>query len=124
MNKHLEIKLRHTFKSLYADSDDVFAARLTDLRATYQFDVLSFLRLSVIYNNTSRNPFNAPLVDPDDITSEYQDLSMQLLYAYKINPQTVFYLGYSEHSDDAEVMGQREKDLRSVFMKFSYAWLK
>lgn len=124
VNKHLEVKLRHTFKSLYADSNIVFAARLTDLRATYQFDVLSFLRLSVIYNNTSRNPFNAPLVDQDDITSEYQDLSMQLLYAYKINPQTVFYLGYSEHSDDEDVMGQREKDLRSVFMKFSYAWLK
>ncbi|WP_448213403.1 DUF5916 domain-containing protein [Colwellia sp. MEBiC06753] len=123
VNRHLELKLRHTFRELNADGANVFTARLTDFRTTYQFNVQSFLRLSLIYNNTTRNADNNPLVDPADITAHSRDLSAQLLYAYKINPQTVFYLGYSEHQYGEDAFNEMEKDLRSAFMKFSYAWL-
>ncbi|MFD2166933.1 DUF5916 domain-containing protein [Thalassotalea euphylliae] len=124
VNQHLEMKLRHTYRELDADGEIVFIARLTDFRTTYQFDVQSFVRLTVIYNNTSRNPANYPLFDPTDIDADFKDFSAELLYAYKINPQTVFYLGYSEHRDGEGTFGDLEQDLRSVFMKFSYAWLK
>jgi len=123
VNEHLELKMRHTFKTLGADGDFIFNARLTDIRATYQFDIQSFIRLSVIYNNTSRNPFNYPLLDSDDITATSKNLSSELLYAYKINPQTVFYLGYSEHRYGEEDFSSLEQDEKSLFMKFSYAWL-
>ncbi|NMP32499.1 carbohydrate binding family 9 domain-containing protein [Thalassotalea sp. M1531] len=124
VNQHLELKLRHTYRELDAESKNVFIARLTDFRATYQFNVQSFLRLTFIYNNTSRNQQNYPLSDPDDITPRSKDLSAQLLYAYKINPQTVFYLGYSEHQDGEGDFSDLKQDLRSVFMKFSYAWIR
>ncbi len=124
VDEHLELKIRHTFKALDADDDNVFIARLTDFRATYQFGVKSFIRMSIIYNNTNRNPHNYPLSDPSDITPESKDISSELLYAYKINPQTVFYLGYSEHRDSEQGFSELEQDQRSVFMKFSYAWLK
>lgn len=124
VNKHLEIKLKQTFSQLDADGDNVFIARLTDLRTTYQFNVQSFLRLSVIFNNTSRNPNNYLYSAPEDIDRHSKSLSTELLYAYKINPQTVFYLGYSDFHYSEETFNELEQEQRSLFMKFSYAWIK
>jgi hypothetical protein len=129
INKNLEIKLKHTFRRLDADnpnikSDKVFIARLTDLRTTYQFNVLSFLRFSVIYNNTHRNPENYLYSDPQDINSVSKGLATELLYAYKINPQTVFYLGYSDNHESEDSFSNLKQDTRNAFMKFSYAWIK
>ena len=124
VNQHLELKLKQTYRALDAENENVFIARLTDFRATYQFSIQSFLRLSVIYNNTSRNAYNYPFSDPQDITAKSKDLSTELLYAYKINPQTVFYLGYSDHQDTEGDFSDLKKDLKTVFMKFSYAWIK
>ena len=123
INEHFELKFRHTFKTLIADNDYIFNARLTDIRATYQFDIQSFLRFTLIYNNTSRNPNNNPLIDSEDITPSSKNLSSELLYAYKINPQTVFYLGYAEHRYGEQGFSSLEQDQRSLFLKFSYAWL-
>ena len=124
VNKHLEIKLRHTYRELDADNANVFMARLTDLRTTYQFNVQSYLRFTIIYNNTSRNPFNSPYTLPEDIDANSKDISTELLYAYKLNPQTVFYAGYSDHHDSTTGFSNLSQDDRAVYMKFSYAWLK
>jgi hypothetical protein len=124
INKHLEIKLKQTFRQLDADGANVFIARLTDLRTTYQFNVQSFLRLSVIYNNTSRNQHNYLYSSAEDIDRHSKTLSTELLYAYKINPQTVFYLGYSDYHYSEETFNDLEQEQRSLFMKFSYAWIK
>jgi len=123
-NRHLEFKLRQTLSHLDADGANVFIARLLDARATYQFDIQSFLRVSFIYNNTTRNPDNYLYADPEDISKHSKGLSTELLYAYKINPQTVFYLGYSDRRDAEEDFRDLEQNQRSVFMKFSYAWMK
>lgn len=124
INQHLEIKLEQTYNQLNADGDNVFIARLTDLRTTYQFNVQSFLRLSIIFNNTSRNPFNYLYSDAEDIDRQSKNLSTELLYAYKINPQTVFYLGYSDSHFSEAAINDLTQEQRSVFAKFSYAWLK
>lgn len=124
VNKHIEIKLEQTFSQLNADGENVFIARLTDFRTTYQFNVQSFLRFSLIFNNTSRNPNNYLYSAPEDINRHSKNLSTELLYAYKINPQTVFYLGYSDHHYGEEDLSDLEQEQRSVFMKFSYAWIK
>lgn len=124
INRHLEVKLKHTFRQLDADNAEVFIARLTDFRATYQFNVLSFLRLSIIYNNTHRNYDNYLYSNPDDIDNISKDFSTELLYAYKIDPQTVFYLGYSDHQTSDNNFRTLTLDNRSAFMKFSYAWIK
>jgi hypothetical protein len=124
INEHLEVKLKQTYRRLDADNAKVFIARLTDFRATYQFNVLSFVRLSVIYNNTHRNTDNYIYSDPDDIDSISKDFSTELLYAYKINPQTVFYIGYSDHHASNDGFNDLTQDIRSAFVKFSYAWIK
>lgn len=124
VNRHLELKLRHTFRQLDADGANVFSARLTDLRATYQFDVQNSLRFTLIYNNTTRNIDNYPLVDSSDITQNSRNLSAELLYAYKINPQTVFYAGYSTGQYGEQRFSNLEQEQRSLFLKFSYAWIR
>ncbi|XQW86370.1 carbohydrate binding family 9 domain-containing protein [Thalassotalea piscium] len=124
LNQHIELKLKHTFSQLNADESSVFIARLTDLRAVYQFDVKSFLRFSVIYNNTNRNVANYLYIAPEDITANSKNLSTELLYAYKINSQTVFYLGYSDSHDAEQYFRDLQQNERSVFTKFSYAWVQ
>jgi hypothetical protein len=124
VNKHLELRIKHTFNQLDADGANVFNARLTDFRATYQFSVLSFVRFSLIYNNTHKNADNYLYTDPEDITTHSKDISTELLYAYKLNPQTVFYLGYSDQHNAEKDFSDLEQNQRSVFMKFSYAWMK
>ena len=129
VNQHLELKLRQTFRQLNADDANgvhanVFTARLTDLRTTYQFSVMSFLRFSIIYNNTYRNPNNYLYIAPQDITPHSKSVSSELLYGYKINPQTVFYLGYSDSHYTEDDFSDLTQNQRNVFMKFSYAWVK
>ena len=124
INKHVEVKLKQTVRQLDAEGENVFIARLTDLRTTYQFNVQSFLRLSVVFNNTSRNTSNYLYIAPEDINRHSKSLSSELLYAYKINPQTVFYLGYSDQHYSDETIQDLTQEQRSVFMKYSYAWLK
>jgi hypothetical protein len=46
----------------------------------------------------------------------------QLLLSYKVNPQTVVYLGYSGNHAGSRVRGLRPED-RTIFMKLGYAWL-
>ncbi|WNC69597.1 DUF5916 domain-containing protein [Thalassotalea nanhaiensis] len=121
INSHLEMKLKHSFSKLDADGANKYIARLTDLRTTYQFDLQSFLRFTMIFNNTSRNPDNYLYQDSDDIDANTKDLNLELLYGYKFNPQTVFYLGYSEHSQGEDNFDNMEKDDKSVFLKLSYA---
>lgn len=121
MNEHLEFRLKQTYRSLDTGSDNVFMARLTDARVTYQFDVRSFLRFTLVYNNTHRNPENYLY---DDVDAKYKNLSSELLYAYKINPQTVFYFGYSDNSYTNEDFSDIKQDYRNVFTKVSYAWIK
>ena len=120
IGKHLQLRFRHTYSALDADGADVFTANLTDARITYQFDQRQFLRLIAVYSDISRNPDNYL----DDVTAEDKSLGFQLLYSYKINPLTKFFVGYSDSAfsdDDITSMTTTEQ---SVFMKFSYAWLK
>ncbi len=116
---HTQLSVRHTYRTLDADDAEVFTVNLTDLRLSYQFSVQSFVRLALIYSNVHQNPLN----NQGSITAHSRDLGTQLLYSYKLNPQTLFFAGYSDHAladDDIEGM---TRDDRSVFFKFSYAWM-
>lgn len=120
-NKHLTIKSTYTHKNIDADGAEVFTARLLDTRFTYQFSVRSFVRLALIYSDIDRNPDNYLFKSVD---RNRRSLATQLLYSYKINPQTLFFLGYSDNAFSNDVVDDMTRDNRTVFMKFSYAWLQ
>lgn len=121
INTNLKSQLRFEYTQLDHEGDNVFTAKLLDLRNTYQFSIKSFLRLSLVYTEIDRNL--SKYVDPGSRNENFRRLSAQLLYSYKINPQTLFFVGYSEAGKDNDSLSNIKSDNRSVFMKLSYAWL-
>ena len=111
LGKHFEIRLRHTYEKLDANGRDVFTANLSDVRLTYQFNVNSFLRLAVIYTDLERNKSNYI----EDVDSQYKKLATQLLYSYKLNPQTVFFAGYSDTGYQDDELSSITKEQRTLF---------
>jgi hypothetical protein len=100
------------------EGEEVFDAGVYDIRATWQFNRRSFIRLTTQIRNVDRNQS----VYVDEVDSHSRRVGRQLLYSYKINPQTVFFLGYSDkHIDDDDLDGLQEAD-RTLFMKIGYAW--
>ena len=116
---HTQFSIRHTYRTLDADSAKVFTANLTDLRLSYQFSVQSFVRLALIYSNIQQNPTN----NIGQVTPHARELGSQLLYSYKLNPQTLFFAGYSDNAFADDEVNSLTRDQRSVFVKFSYAWM-
>lgn len=126
ITKHLELDLSQTLSQLDAEnpneqfSDNVYTANLTDLRLSYQFDVQSYIKLSMVYTNIDRNPHNNPHIT---VSEKNNYLATQLLYAYKLNPQTVFFLGYSDSSFQDDELNKLTREERTFFTKLSYSWM-
>lgn len=118
--KHLEFDIYYTYNQLDADNSSVYNAKLTDIRISYQFNINSYLKLNIVYSDIDRNVNNNPLVD---VSQRDKYLSSQLIYAYKLNPQTVFFLGYSDGSYQDDDLLNLEKEQKTFFTKISYAWL-
>tara|TARA_R110000737_G_scaffold158447_1_gene186684 strand:+ start:6545 stop:8779 length:2235 start_codon:yes stop_codon:yes gene_type:complete len=119
VNKHLEFEFSHTYSDLAADNANVYRENLTELRVSYQFNVNSYLKFNVVYTDIDFNLDN----NPTAYTAKDNNLSTQLIYAYKINPQTVFYLGYSDNSYQDERLKSLARNQRTIYSKISYAWL-
>ena len=100
------------------EGEKIFDASVVDARLTWQFNVRSFLRIIVQQADTSRNPD----VYIDEVDADSRNVGRQLLYSYKLNPQTVLFLGYSDqYIDDDDLDGLTVSD-RSLFLKIGYDW--
>jgi len=118
--RHLLVRGRYTLDRLWSkEGPIVYKARLTDLRLTWQFNVRSFLRLTLQGSDVERNL--SQYVDPTTTPSSASRAS-QILYSYKLNPQTVFFAGYSTNQLEDETTGRIEPTGRTAFLKVSYAW--
>lgn len=119
-SRHVLIRLSQNLTTLDAkEGPNIFDAAVTDMRLTWQFNVRSFFRLSVQQQLVERNlaMFNNPSVDARSRT-----MGTQVLYSYKLNPQTVFFAGYSDnHLDNDDLVDLTRTD-RTFFIKLSYAW--
>jgi len=95
---------------------------LSQIRAVYNFNTRTFLRAIIQYNQTSRNT-DAYLEQVDENS---KSLFTQLLLSYKLNPQSVFFIGYSDNSQGMLEINQQKVPLtlvdRSLFLKLGYAW--
>jgi Carbohydrate family 9 binding domain-like len=116
---NIELDVYHTISELEADGSRVYLANLTDFRFTYQFDVHSYIKLTMVYSDIDQNPNNNP---NSFFTEREKILDTQLIYTYKLNPQTAFYLGYSDSSYQDDYLNNLEREKRTFFAKVSYAW--
>jgi len=112
----------------------LFTAQVERVRAQYMFSPRMFVRAVVQNQRTSSNPliygFDLPLRDGN--------LSSQFLFAYKVNWQSVLYLGYGDIRDvNEEIVSVDPVDPkhnvyhhnfllsnRQLFFKLSYAFQK
>ncbi|MDX1491064.1 MAG: DUF5916 domain-containing protein [Pseudohongiellaceae bacterium] len=116
--RHLQLDLSHNHQEFDVSDGRLFTADITELRSTYQFSVRSFVRLIVQYRDTERDP--SLYVRPKQ--SRSKKLLTQLLYSYKLNPQTLFHIGYSDDGFQDDSLNSIETSSRALFAKFSYSW--
>lgn len=57
------------------------------------------------------------------ISKKTQTIFTQLLFSYKINPQTVLFLGYSDNYLGMTGIDVTQTD-RTFFVKLGYAWTR
>ncbi len=116
--RHLNATLELQQQRLDVDAGHLFTARLTELRLVWQFDLRSFVRVILQHRDLERNPalYAEPVEERD------QELFSQLLYSYRLNPQTVLYLGYSDTQIETDAIDRMRLD-RTLFVKLGYAWL-
>ncbi len=115
---HLQLDLDHTWQEFDVDGGELFTANLTSLRTTYQFNNNSFLRVIVQHDDRERNQdlYNFP------VQSKSRELTTQLLYSYRVNAATRFFIGYSDAGFQDDNQDAYYKTSRTFFAKFSYAW--
>lgn len=116
--KRLHGTLSLIHETFDVDPGRLYAADLSELKTVYQFNRRAFIRLILQYADYDYNTRNyarprAP---------EFKHLLTQLLFTYKVDPQTALYLGYSDnHQGDSQI------DLtqlnRTAFFKIGYAWV-
>ncbi len=119
VGRHLLVRYDGVFARLdRKDGVNIFDATVHDVRLTWQFSVRSFVRLTAQFQDIERNPD----AHDEPVDSHRRHVGRQLLYSYKINPQTVFFLGYSDALiDDDDLSGLTTTD-RTWFLKIGYAW--
>jgi len=126
IGKHFSVELDYTSHSLDVDAGELFHAELIQLDLAYQFDIRSRLSLTLQSVDVERNTdlFEANQdTDPDnDYFKNDKSMGIQLIYSYKINPQTLVYVGYSDNSLENDNVQSLEKTDKTVFAKFSYLW--
>lgn len=120
VNRNLFMRLRGTIVRLDSkEGPNIFDASVYDARLTWQFSRRSFLRFTVQYQDVTRN---LDLYVDDDVDAHSKDVGRQLLFSYKVNPQTVFFLGYSDRHINDDSLDQLTASDRTLFMKIGYAW--
>lgn len=121
VGKHFKLDLRHNYQTMDIDGERLYTTNLTDLRFTYQFTIRSFIRVTVQYSDTDRD-LSLYVVDTTFIDSRSRDITSQVLYSYKINPQTKFFIGYSESGLQNDALNEINITHHTVFTKLSYAF--
>lgn len=125
--RHVELRLDHTYRRLDLENDGgrLFEVDLTELRFVYQFNVRTFIRLITQFEDLQR----MGEVEPR------KEWFNQMLFSYKINPQTALFLGYSDRRRDTfdfdedgdgfvdTVNTDLTTDSRTFFVKLGYAWV-
>jgi hypothetical protein len=117
--RHIEVNLQQNFQRMTTEGRKIFTANLLQGHFIYNFTVRSFVRLILQYLDLSRDPemYGFPVAE------KTRTLFSQLLFSYKLNPQTVVFVGYSDN-----YLGLMDADLtqldRTFFVKLGYAWTR
>ena len=119
---HLELRASLQGRTLNVNdpalgSGRLFTAQVERLRATWTFSSRAFMRLIGQYQQTRRDPSLYTF----GVNAKSANASGSALLAYKLNWQTVFYLGYGDQHDYSSGSDNLEPMSQQFFAKASYA---
>lgn len=130
LGRHFTGSVQHEWQELEHEGDRFLTANLTQTTLLYHFNVRSFVRAIVQYEDIDRDLAHySPGIT---LPAESQELFTQLLFSYKLNARTVLFAGYSDRHLGGDVLGRPtdgidDLDLtqtdRTLFLKLGYAFL-
>jgi len=122
-NGHLELANSASGRWLHVDAGGGHEGRLLEaeigrVRATWAFNARTFVRLIGQYDVTSRDTtLYTFAIEPKD-----EDFSASALFAYKLNWQSVLYVGYGDDRTFEDLSGRLQPSGREAFAKVSMAF--
>ncbi len=116
IGKHININLSHIYERMSLEGNKIYIANLLQTRFVYNFSVRSFIRAIIQYIDIDRN-LDLYSVETEARTKQF---FTQFLFSYKINPQTVLFLGYSDNHFGMNGIDLTRAD-RTFFLKIGYA---
>ena len=96
----------------------LFTARLAPGQVVYRLGRRTFVRAILQYTDIARNPALFLRPTPGATMRLSQDV-----FSYKLNPQTVFLLGYSDNAAGNQDIDLTRTD-RTCFLKVGCAWVR
>jgi len=119
---HLALDLIENMRSLHVNDgsteERLFVQRVSRFKGTYTFTARMFVRGIAQYVATTRNP----LLYGSAVNPRSGDFSGSVLFAYKLNWQSVVFVGYG---DDRQLLAGVDRLApvdRQFFAKLSYAF--
>ncbi|WOT03924.1 carbohydrate binding family 9 domain-containing protein [Shewanella youngdeokensis] len=116
----IKLDVSHLYRTMDVEDGRLFTANLSDLRLSWHLDIHNFIRVSSVYTHIVRDPNLYLYSQPNQ---KQKDLGNEILYGYKLNPQSVFYLGYSDSFKSTDAIASLMKAEETYFMKVSYAFI-
>ncbi len=122
LGRHINAQLFHIFQNLEVSDGDLSTANISEMSLVYNFSPRLFVRGIFQYRNLDYASENFTYPVPD----RTEELFTQLLFSYKVNPQTVVFVGYSDNSrgfDQDPLQVNLTQSDRTIFVKLGYAWI-
>ena len=118
LGRSLSVTLNYQDRRLSTDEGRLFRAAIAQSRAVYQFNVRTAVRAILQYTDVDRDQ---ELYLPIRLNDEERFFS-QLLFSYKLNAQTVLFLGYTDNRLGNQAIDLEQTE-RVFFFKVGYAFL-
>ncbi len=116
LGRRLNLNLQHDYQRLSTAGQRIFTVNLLQARVLYHIDLRTFVRAIVQYQHIDRNPAAYGFAVDETDSSVFT----QLLLSYKLNPQTVAFLGYSDTHRGTTAIDLTRAN-RTFFVKLGYA---
>jgi len=118
LGRHLNLGVSYYLERLTHEANKIYTANLLQGKLVYNLNTKCFLRVIAQFQDVGRDPamYGYP------VPKSSRDLFTQFLFSYKLNPQTVLFLGYSDNSFGARGIDLVRAD-RTFFLKIGYAWV-
>jgi len=118
LGTHWRLNLNLTRERMNVRDARLYTALVGQTTVIYHLNTKVFLRALVQYYDYDYNASNYLV----PIEPRFRKFFSQILFSYKLNPRTVFFLGYADNYLGSPEFGLTQKD-RTLFIKVGYAWM-